>query len=382
MMKKFVLIPDSFKGTLTSQQVCDHMAAVIRKHFPQAEICAIPVADGGEGTCDAFLAAMSGEKRPKTVSGPFFEPVEAFYARLPDGRAVIEMAVCAGLPLAGERKDPEKTTTLGVGELIRAALDDGCREIILGLGGSATNDGGAGMAHALGVRFCRADGVSFIPTGGTLREIERIDCSGLDPRLRETKLTAMCDVTNPLCGENGAAAVFGPQKGADEAAVARLDAGLRHLAEKLPDQLAETALSLPGGGAAGGMGMGASVFLGAQLVSGITAVLDTVGFDERLQNADIVFTGEGRFDTQSLQGKVIDGVAARAKRAGVPVIAVVGDVGGGLEEAYQKGVSAVCSINRVAVPYTQARLRASQDLEETMDMILRLLSVQTGKTGG
>ena len=381
-MRKFVLIPDSFKGTLSSQQVCDHMAAAIQKRFPQAEICAIPVADGGEGTCDAFLAAMGGEKRTKTVSGPFFEPVKAFYARLPDGRAVIEMAACAGLPLAGERKDPEKTTTLGVGELIRAALDDSCREIVLGLGGSATNDGGTGMAHALGVRFYRSDGTGFIPTGGTLGEIERIDCSGVDVRLKETSLTAMCDVTNPLCGENGASAVFGPQKGADEAAVARLDNGLRHLAEKLPDGLTKTALSMPGGGAAGGMGMGASVFFGAKLVSGITVVLDTVGFDERLQDADIVFTGEGRFDTQSLQGKVIDGVAGRAKCAGVPVIAVVGDVGGGLEQAYQKGVTAVCSINRVAIPYTEARLRAAADLEETMDMILRLLSVQTGRTGG
>lgn len=378
-MKKFVLIPDSFKGTLSSQQVCRAMEAAIHRHLPGAVVRSIPVADGGEGTCEAFLAALGGEKRTCWATGPLGEPMEAFYAALPGGQAVVEMAACAGLPLVGKNKDPEKTTTYGVGELLKAALDAGHRRIVLGLGGSATNDGGAGMACALGAVFYTAAGEAFVPTGGTLGEIARVDTAGLDPRLKEAEILAMCDVDNPLCGPQGASAVFGPQKGADVAMVQRLDAGLAHYARCLARDVGVDVLSLPGGGAAGGLGAGAVAFLGARLTSGISAVLDTVGFDEELRDADLVFTGEGKLDSQSLRGKVVCGVARRAQRAGVPVVAVVGDVGENVDAVYTQGVTAVFSTNRVAVPYSQARLRAGHDLVETMDNILRLLCLGSPK---
>ena len=374
-MKKFVLIPDSFKGTLSSAQVCGEMETVILRHFPGAAVRSIPVADGGEGTCDAFLAALGGEKRTLTVAGPLHTPVEAFYARLPNGKAVVEMAACAGLPLVGEEKDPEKTTTYGVGELLKAALDAGERDIVLGLGGSATNDGGAGMACALGVRFYNAAGEAFLPTGGTLKDIVRVDASGLDPRLKEANVVAMCDVDNPLCGPQGAAAVFGPQKGADPAMVQRLDAGLAHFARRLEEDMDCDVLSLAGGGAAGGLGAGAVAFLGAQLQSGITTVLDTVGFENEICDADLIFTGEGKLDSQSLRGKVVCGVANRAQKLHVPVIAVVGDVGDNIETVYKQGVAAVFSTNRVAVPFKEAKLWAKRDLQETMDNIMRLLAL-------
>ncbi len=374
-MNKFVLIPDSFKGTLSSAQVCGEMEAAIRRHIPGAVVRSIPVADGGEGTCDAFLAALGGEKYPLTVTGPLHAPVEAFWAHLPNGKAVVEMAACAGLPLVGDEKDPEKTTTYGVGELLKAALDAGERDIVLGLGGSATNDGGAGMACALGVRFYTAAGEAFVPTGGTLQNIARIDASGLDSRLKEAKITAMCDVDNPLCGPQGAAAVFGPQKGADPAMVQRLDAGLAHYAALLARDVGAEVLGLPGGGAAGGLGAGAVAFLGSQLQSGITTVLDTVGFEEEIRDADLIFTGEGKLDSQSLRGKVVCGVAKRAQTLGVPVIAVVGDVGDNIETVYDQGVAAVFSTNRVAVPFKEAKLRAKRDLQDTMDNIIRLLTL-------
>lgn len=378
-MKKFVLIPDSFKGTLSSAQVCGEMETAILRHMPGAAVRSIPVADGGEGTCEAFLAALGGEKRTLTVTGPLRTPLEAFYARLPNGKAVVEMAACAGLPLVGDEKNPEKTTTYGVGELLKAALDAGERDIVLGLGGSATNDGGAGMACALGVRFYNAAGEEFLPTGGTLKDIARMDIAELDPRLKEAQIVAMCDVDNPLCGPQGASAVFGPQKGADPAMVQRLDAGLAHFAECIAAAMDCDVLTLPGGGAAGGLGAGAVAFLGAQLQSGITTVLDTVGFEAEIRDADLIFTGEGKLDSQSLRGKVVCGVAKRAKAAGVPVIAVVGDVGDEIDTVYEQGVAAVFSTNRVAVPFKEAKLRAKRDLQETMDNIMRLLALRGPK---
>lgn len=229
-MEKILLVPDSFKGTLSSRQVCQVMAGQLRRFFPQAQVKSIPVADGGEGSVEAFLAAAGGERRTRTVTGPFGEPVEAFYGILGDGRtAVIEMAACAGLPLAEGRLNPERATTYGVGELLLAAKEAGCTKAILGLGGSCTNDGGAGAAAALGAKFTRADGTAFVPTGGTLGEIAALDVSPVAQALQGMELTAMCDIDNPLYGEAGAAAVFAPQKGADAAMVARLDAGLRHL---------------------------------------------------------------------------------------------------------------------------------------------------------
>lgn len=374
-MEKILLVPDSFKGTLSSRQVCQVMAGQLRRFFPQAQVKSIPVADGGEGSVEAFLAAAGGERRTRTVTGPFGEPVEAFYGVLGDGRtAVIEMAACAGLPLAEGRLNPERATTYGVGELLLAAKEAGCTKAILGLGGSCTNDGGAGAAAALGAKFTRADGAAFVPTGGTLGEIAALDVSPVAQALQGMELTAMCDIDNPLYGEAGAAAVFAPQKGADEAMVARLDAGLRHLGQVSARCLGRDFSHLPGAGAAGGLGFGMAAFCGAQLRMGIDAVLDAVGFDGLLPGTDVVFTGEGKIDSQSARGKVVSGVAARCRKAGVPVVAVVGQIGQGFEEMYQQGLTAVFSINRAAQPFAESRFHAGENLALTMENIARLLA--------
>ena len=374
-MEKILLVPDSFKGTLSSRQVCQVMAGQLRRFFPQAQVKSIPVADGGEGSVEAFLAAAGGERRTRTVTGPFGEPVEAFYGVLGDGRtAVIEMAACAGLPLAEGRLNPERATTYGVGELLLAAKEAGCTKAILGLGGSCTNDGGVGAAAALGAKFTRADGAAFIPTGGTLGEIAALDVSPVAQALQGMELTAMCDIDNPLYGEAGAAAVFAPQKGADAAMVARLDAGLRHLGQVAARCLGRDFSHLPGAGAAGGLGFGMAAFCGAQLRMGIDAVLDAVGFDSLLPGTDMVFTGEGKIDSQSARGKVVSGVAARCRKAGVPVVAVVGQIGQGFEEMYQQGLTAVFSINRAAQPFAESRFHAGENLALTMENIARLLA--------
>lgn len=374
-MEKILLVPDSFKGTLSSRQVCQVMAGQLRRFFPQAQVKSIPVADGGEGSVEAFLAAAGGERRMLTVTGPFGEPVEAFYGILDDGRtAVIEMAACAGLPLAEGRLNPERATTYGVGELLLAAKEAGCTKAILGLGGSCTNDGGVGAAAALGAKFTRADGAAFIPSGGTLGEIAALDVSPVAQALQGMELTAMCDIDNPLYGEAGAAAVFAPQKGADAAMVARLDAGLRHLGQVSARCLGRDFSHLPGAGAAGGLGFGMAAFCGAQLRMGIDAVLDAVGFDSLLPGTDVVFTGEGKIDSQSARGKVVSGVAARCRKAGVPVVAVVGQIGQGFEEMYQQGLTAVFSINRAAQPFAESRFHAGENLALTMENIARLLA--------
>ena len=374
-MEKILLVPDSFKGTLSSRQVCQVMAGQLRRFFPQAQVKSIPVADGGEGSVEAFLAAAGGERRTRTVTGPFGEPVEAFYGILGDGRtAVIEMAACAGLPLAEGRLNPERATTYGVGELLLAAKEAGCTKAILGLGGSCTNDGGVGAAAALGAKFTRADGAAFIPTGGTLGEIAALDVSPVAQALQGMELTAMCDIDNPLYGEAGAAAVFAPQKGADAAMVARLDAGLRHLGQVSARCLGRDFSHLPGAGAAGGLGFGMAAFCWAQLRMGIDAVLDAVGFDSLLPGTDVVFTGEGKIDSQSARGKVVSGVAVRCRKAGVPVVAVVGQIGQGFEEMYQQGLTAVFSINRAAQPFAESRFHAGENLALTMENIARLLA--------
>lgn len=374
-MEKILLVPDSFKGTLSSRQVCQVMAGQLRRFFPQAQVKSIPVADGGEGSVEAFLAAAGGERRMLTVTGPFGEPVKAFYGILGDGRtAVIEMAACAGLPLAEGRLNPERATTYGVGELLLAAKEAGCTKAILGLGGSCTNDGGVGAAAALGAKFTRADGAAFVPSGGTLGEIAALDVSPVAQALQGMELTAMCDIDNPLYGEAGAAAVFAPQKGADAAMVARLDAGLRHLGQVAARCLGRDFSHLPGAGAAGGLGFGMAAFCGAQLRMGIDAVLDAVGFDSLLPGTDVVFTGEGKIDSQSARGKVVSGVAARCRKAGVPVVAVVGQIDQGFEEMYQQGLTAVFSINRAAQPFTESRFHAGENLALTMENIARLLA--------
>lgn len=371
---KVVLIPDSFKGTLSSVEVCRVLRGCVELRLPGCEVRAIPVADGGEGSVDAFLAALGGEKVHARVAGPFFEPVESFYGLTDGGKtAIVEMAACAGLPLAGERRDPALTTTYGVGELIALAVEGGARKIILGLGGSATNDAGCGAAAALGVRFFDRTGTPFVPTGGTLGEVERIDVSAARERLRGVEITAMCDIDNPMYGENGAAYVFAPQKGAGPEQVRALDAGLRRLAGVMRRELGMDFAELPGAGAAGAMGAGVTAFLGASLQSGIESVLNAVDFDRAAADADLIFTGEGRLDSQSLRGKVVIGVARRAKRLGKRVIAIVGGAEGELEAAYAEGVTAVFTTNRLPEPLSRSAPHAAENLAFTMDNILRLL---------
>jgi len=372
-MKKIILIPDSFKGTMSSGEICEIIAGQINRFYPQAEVISIPVADGGEGSVASFLTAMGGEQVWLDVKGPYMEDIQAFYGLIPGGVAVIEMAAAAGLPLVGDNKQADRTTTYGVGQLIAHAAHSGISKLVVGLGGSATNDGGAGAAAALGVKFYNQAGESFIPVGATLKDISRIDRSGLCPELARLELVTMCDIDNPLCGPTGAAAVFGPQKGADPEMVARLDAGLRHLAEIARRDLGADILDLPGAGAAGGMGGGMVAFFGSRLEMGIETVLNTVGFDELLEGADLVFSGEGKIDFQSLRGKVVIGVARRTKKRKIPLIAIVGDIGDQIEAAYDEGVTGIFSINRVAIPYKEARPRAKTDLALTVGNLLQFM---------
>ena len=375
-MRKIVLIPDSFKGTITSAGVCSVMADAIRARYPRCTVLSVPVADGGEGSVDAFLTALGGERITVPVSGPFFEKTEAFYGLIDGGKtAVIEMAAAAGLPKVAGREDPRKTTTYGVGELILTAARRGVKKIIVGLGGSCTNDGGCGAAAAAGVRFLNRAGRPFVPTGGTLCEIDRIDVSERSPLLSDVEIVTMCDIDNPMYGERGAAYVFAPQKGADPDTVRHLDDGLRHLARVIRESLGKDVADLPGGGAAGAMGAGMAVFFHSALRMGIETVLDTVQFDRIIADADLIFTGEGKIDSQSLSGKVVIGVARRAKKQNKPVIAVVGGAEGDLSPAYGEGVTAVFTVNRLPVPLSESRHYTKENLAFAMDNILRTLSV-------
>jgi glycerate kinase len=394
-MNRIILAPDSFKGTLTSEEVSSILAEAIRTKKPEAEIVSLPVADGGEGTIDAFFAALSNagkapERIRRQVIGPLGGLVSAEYLifreKTPSYRdrserltAVIEMAQTAGLPLARSlgRTDPAITTTYGTGQLILDALARGCTKIIVGLGGSATTDGGCGVADALGVRFFTSDGERFTPVGDDLSEIARIDMTGRNPRLAGAEIVCMCDVDNPLTGERGAAAVFGPQKGADPAMVRMLDDGLVHLAAVVSKTkgLKKGREDLPGAGAAGGLGYGMTVFLGAKLKSGIDTVLDLTGFDAFLKGADYVITGEGKFDSQSVHGKVVSGIGKRAKKKNVSVIVVCGIEGGDVteEERRENNIAAVYATCQRPRPFEEIRRTAKDDLRRTAERIAETL---------
>ena len=373
-MKKCIVISDSFKGSLPSRDICAIARERIPLFFPACEVRALNMADGGEGTVDCFLASCGGERvLVSGVQNPYGEPIDAAYGLLPDGTAVVEMAAAAGLPLVAGRKNPCVTTTYGVGQLIADALARGARRIVLGLGGSATNDGGCGCAAALGVRFTDAGGRSFVPVGATLDRIAHIDASAAHERLHGVRVIAMCDITNPMHGHSGAAHIFAPQKGADEAAVGELDRQLRALDETFRRELNASVAMLPGAGAAGAFGAGCVALLGAELRRGIEVVLDVVGFDALLADADLVIPGVGRIDAQSTHGKVVGGVARRAHARGVPVFAIVGDVGDDAYGAYDVGVSAIFSINRLAVPRDEAKARSHIDYTHTLDDLLRCI---------
>ena len=375
-MQNFILVPDSFKGTLSAIEVCNIMKSSIKNLYKDANIISVPVADGGEGTVDAFLYALGGEKKSVWVSDAFNEQkILAHYAMLKDNIAVIEMAACAGLPLVKNRLEPDKTTTFGVGELIIDAINSGAKKIILGLGGSATNDGGCGMASALGVKFKDEQDQEFIPTGGTLSQIYKIDMNNIYSKIKDVEFVSMCDVDNPLCGKLGASAVFAPQKGADEDMVRLLDEGLAHLAKIIKRDLHIEVKDIKGAGAAGGLGAGSIAFLQSKLTKGIDVILDTIKFDELVSKADIVFTGEGKFDSQSLHGKVVMGVANRSQKYKTPVIVVTGAIGENIQEAYNKGITAIFSINKEPMEFSKSALKSKENMILTMENILRLLKI-------
>lgn len=375
-MQNFILVPDSFKGTLSAIEVCNIMKSSIKILYKDANIISVPVADGGEGTVDAFLYALGGEKKSIWVSDAFNEQkILAHYAMLKDNIAVIEMAACAGLPLVKNRLEPDKTTTFGVGELIIDAINSGAKKIILGLGGSATNDGGCGMAVALGVKFKDEQDQEFIPTGGTLSQIYKIDMNNIYSKIKDVEFISMCDVDNPLCGRLGASAVFAPQKGADEDMVKSLDEGLAHLAKIIKRDLHIEVKDIKGAGAAGGLGAGSIAFLQSKLTKGIDVILDTINFDELVSKADIVFTGEGKFDSQSLHGKVVMGVANRSQKYKTPVIVVTGAIGENIQEAYNKGITAIFSINKEPMEFSKSALKSKENMILTMENILRLLKI-------
>ena len=373
-MKKCVVVSDSFKGTVSSREICEIAQRVIPRHFPACEVVCIPVADGGEGTVDCFIQAMGAQRVGVTVTNALGEKSTAAYARIGE-LAIIEMAAAAGLPQVGALRCPGTATTYGVGELIAHAAHSGCRKILLGLGGSATNDGGCGCAAALGVRFYDADGQSFVPVGDTLGRIARIDTAEAEALLRSVEITVMCDVTNPLYGPTGAAYVFAPQKGADAEKVKSLDAGLRHFGDVIRSQYGLDVSAMPGAGAAGGMGAGCVALLGGTIQSGIDAVLDVTGFDRQLEGADLVITGEGRIDSQSADGKVVSGVARRTRAKGVPLIAIAGGIADSAGAVYDIGVSAMFSTDRAALPVDMLGARSPGDYEATLSDIMSLIAI-------
>ncbi len=343
---RIIVAPDSFKGSLSAVEAARAMARGIRAVFPEAEVVELPIADGGEGTVEALVAATGGRLRHATVQGPLDDPVRAAWGVLGDGRtAVIEMAAASGLTLVPEaRRDPRLASTFGTGELVKAALDGGLRRLVLGIGGSATNDGGAGFARALGARFLDEAGGDLPEGGAALARLARIDLRGLDPRLAETELLVACDVDNPLCGPRGASAVYGPQKGATPEIVRELDVALAAFARIARRDTGRDAAEVPGAGAAGGLGAGLLFFTPARLRPGVEIVLEAVGFEDRVRGASLVFTGEGRTDAQTAMGKAPVGVAAAAKRQGVPVVCLSGGLGDGAEAVLAHGIDALAAV--------------------------------------
>lgn len=361
---KIVIAPDSFKESLSAPEVAQAIARGWLAVYPDAEIALCPMADGGEGTVDAVLAATGGERRELTVQGPLATQVQAHWGWLGDGTAVIEMAAASGLHwVPSAQRDARVTSSYGTGELIRAALDAGATRIILGLGGSATNDGGSGLLRALGARFLDAGGNELRPGGAALAKLQRVDLSALDARLHDVQVDVAADVDNPLCGPRGASAVFGPQKGANPAQVEELDAALARMAEVVSEALGEDFSNFPGVGAAGGLGFAAKAFFDARFRPGVELVAELSGLAEAVAGADLVITGEGRLDAQSLHGKTPVGVARVAQAQGVPVVALAGSLGDGYQQVREAGIEAAFSLAPGPISLEYACAHAAEELE-------------------
>lgn len=374
---KIVIAPDSFKESLTALEAAQAIEKGMKKVLPDADFIKVPMADGGEGTVQSLVDATGGKIISKTVTGPLGEPVEAFFGISGDEKtAVIEMAAASGLHLVpAEKRNPLITTTRGTGELITAALDYGIKQIIIGIGGSATNDGGTGMAKALGIKLLDSDGNEIADGGGALANIAAIDVSNIDPRLASVCIEVACDVDNPLTGPRGASSIFGPQKGATPEMVRLLDGNLHHYAEMIRRDVGKDIEQIAGAGAAGGLGAGLMAFLSAELKRGVDIVLEATALEAQLKNADFVITGEGKIDAQTVFGKTPIGVAKTAKKHSIPVIAIAGNVGSDSHVVHEHGIDAVFSIVPGIIPLSDAFENASVYVERLAENIASVIKL-------
>jgi len=374
---KILVAPDSFKESLTAVEAADSLEQGLKRAKSDFTIEKFPMADGGEGTVKSLVNATNGRLINKSVTGPLGGEVKAFYGILGDGKtAVIEMAAASGLALVPpEKRNPEKTTTYGTGELIAAALDQGCRKLIIGIGGSATNDCGVGMAQALGGKFLDDKGTNISKGGENLQNIANIDLSQLDKSIEEAEIEVACDVDNPLYGKAGAAYVYGPQKGASPEQIKRLDQGLRNIAQVIEQDLQLEVADIPGAGAAGGLGAGLLAFLGAELRPGIEIVMEATNLQDKIADFDVVITGEGKLDSQTISGKAPIGVAQAAKETSIPVIGVAGTLGSEVKEVYNHGIDAVFSMVNQPIELNQALAEADELLADLGENIGRMLVI-------
>lgn len=358
---KFLFASDSFKGTLSSEQIITLLDAAAKNVFPDCETMGIPVADGGEGTIDAVISVLHGSIYEVDVHGPLMEEVVSRYGETGNGAAVIEMAAASGLPMVPvDKRDPRVTTTYGTGELIKTALDRGCRDITIAIGGSATNDGGMGAMRALGIRFLDENGEELSGCGNDLARVADIDISGLHSAVKDARFTIMCDVNNPLTGSDGATYTFGKQKGGSPEILDELEQGMIHYAALIREKMGTDVDQIPGSGAAGGLGAAFCVFLKAEMKSGIETVLDLIHFDELLEGVDLVITGEGRIDWQSAFGKVPSGIGNRCRKKGIPAIAIVGGMGDKAEMIFDHGIDSIITTINGAMGLDEALERAEE----------------------
>jgi glycerate kinase len=372
-----VIAPQALKGSLTAEEVGQAIALGVQIVYPQADVDVVPIADGGEGTVQALVDATGGELIWQTVTGPLGTPVSAFYGLLGDGRtAAIEMAASSGLPLVPHaQRNPRLTTTYGVGELLLAAIERGRRHFIIGIGGSATNDGGAGMAQAVGASLLTEQGTAIARGGAALTTLARISLAQLDSRIQECTFEVACDVTNPLCGPTGASAIYGPQKGATPEMVLELDAALDHYAHILERDLGQSVRDIPGAGAAGGLGAGLIAFLHATLQPGAQLVLDAVKLETYMREADLVITAEGQIDEQTAYGKCVGAVATLAKRYGLPVLALAGGLGNDYQKVYALGVDSIVVLPSGPMTLPYAMEHAATLATDATERMLRVLRV-------
>ena len=377
-MKNIIIAPDSFKGTLNASEICEIVSEVIKSHLSDAYIKCIPMADGGEGMTDSYINVVGGRKVKARVTSATGNPIECEFGILGDDTAVIEVASCAGLPLMGNNPDPMKATTFGVGELIKIAAKIGCKKILIGLGGSATNDLGIGMAAAVGYRFYDKKGMELRPAAENMDKVENISAP---EKLPDVEITVACDVINPLCGPKGATFVFGKQKGVREEDMEEIDRAMEHFARVIERKFGKKITDIPGAGAAGGMGAAMTGFLNAKLKAGADMLLDMVGFEELLKSTDIVFTGEGRIDGQSMSGKVPVAIGRRAKKMGVPCIALCGSVGEGAEKSYEEGITSVFSSIKDFDSKNAGKEAYIENMRFIADSVMRVLLLNDGNSG-